>query len=144
MVVLTFNAGYPNQSLQVGDVIYYINNPNTNYENTGYITGDVIANEDNSNTLIAAGPVSTMVLVGQVASVQMTSEGINGGFVIYAQEPSTGIMAPTADDYFFFAKDNNVELSSVTGYYSRVVMKNYSPKKAELFAVSAEIAESSK
>ena len=63
MVVLTFNAGYPNQSLQVGDVIYYINNPNTNYENTGYITGDVIANEDNSNTLIAAGPVSTICLL---------------------------------------------------------------------------------
>ncbi len=144
MVVLTFNAGYPNQSLQIGDMVYYVNNPNTNYENTGYITGDEIQNEDNSNVFIAAGPVSTMVLVGQVASVQMISEGINGGFVIYAQEPSTGIIAPTADDYFFFAKDNSVELSSITGYYSKIIMKNYSPKKAELFAVSAEISESSK
>ena len=28
MIVLTFNGGLPNDSLRVGDIIYYIKNPN--------------------------------------------------------------------------------------------------------------------
>jgi hypothetical protein len=43
-----------------------------------------------------------------------------------------------------FVKDSAVETSSVKGYYNKIVMKNNSKKKAELFSLSSEVSESSK
>jgi len=51
---------------------------------------------------------------------------------------------PTANDYIFFGKDNKISTSSLNGYYAEVEMTNDSTASAELFAVSAEVVESSK
>jgi hypothetical protein len=75
----------------------------------------------------------------------MTTESIDGGFKIYAEEPSSGIVQPEANvDFIMFVKDSAVETSSVKGYYNKIVMKNNSKKKAELFSLSSEVSESSK
>ena len=54
------------------------------------------------------------------------------------------MVLPFGTDYFFFVKDNNVNDSGVLGYYSQVKIENDSTEKAELFAVGAEVFESSK
>ena len=47
-------------------------------------------------------------------------------------------------DFIFFAKDRNVEESSLVGYYGQFKFINTSRQKAELFATSCEVSESSK
>jgi hypothetical protein len=51
---------------------------------------------------------------------------------------------PSARDYIMFAKNHAVNTSSLSGYYADVKFKNNSIEKAELFAASSEITESSK
>ena len=51
---------------------------------------------------------------------------------------------PTVDDYILFSKPIQVEESSLKGYYADVTFVNRSTKRAELFAVSSDIALSSK
>tara|TARA_R100001440_G_scaffold10853_3_gene19651 strand:- start:331 stop:672 length:342 start_codon:yes stop_codon:yes gene_type:complete len=51
---------------------------------------------------------------------------------------------PTTSDYVFFVKKADVCNAKLTGYYADVKMKNVNTTKAELFAVSSEIAMSSK
>jgi|TARA_R110000824_G_scaffold401188_1_gene611213 hypothetical protein len=46
--------------------------------------------------------------------------------------------------YIMFAKDNRVNGGSLKGYYASVKMRNADIKKAELFAISSEVTESSK
>ena len=57
MIKLTFNNGLPNNSLKVGDLIYFIKNPSENWETSGFTTGD-------------EGGVSTHILIGDVVSIQ--------------------------------------------------------------------------
>ena len=140
MVTLTFENGKPNESLQVGDIAYYIQNLNQNFEGSNIVTGDISG-------------VSTMILIGTVVSIKTNDnpEQIEGSpydtdstFTIYIEEPSTGITPPLVNDFIFFVKDNLVELSSVDGYYAKIKMSNNSKSKAELYAVSCEVSESSK
>jgi hypothetical protein len=145
MIKLVFANGAPNESLQLGDAVYFISGLNTNYENTGFWTGD-----DTTG-------VSTMVLLGSLASIVVDNNPsaitsiapieTNNTFTLYINPPSGGIAEePNGDggDFFFFVKDGQVESSTLKGYYSKAVLKNNSSKKAELFAVSCEINESSK
>ena len=57
--------------------------------------------------------------------------------------PNTQVQ-PLTDDYILFSKPIQVNESSIKGYYADVTLVNNSNKKAELFAVSSEIALSSK
>ena len=43
-----------------------------------------------------------------------------------------------------FRKNENVNNTSLIGYYAEVKLRNDSPEEAELFALSSEIVESSK
>ena len=47
-------------------------------------------------------------------------------------------------DFIFFGKDQELGASGLTGYYAEVKMKNEVTDYAELFAVGAEVFESSK
>jgi len=49
-----------------------------------------------------------------------------------------------ASKFFFFAKDNKANLSSLIGYHAEVEMKNDSSSEIELFQVGSDISESSK
>ena len=57
---------------------------------------------------------------------------------------ATGAPLPTANAFVFFEKDKGIESSGIIGYEAMVTMKNTSTKKAELFAVSSEVFESSR
>ena len=130
MVTLNFTGGLPNESLEINDLVYYISNPNTNIDGSGFMTGD-----DDSG-------VSTYILIGNLSSIQIGADG--NSFTLYVEEPDSGIIPPLQNDFIFFAKENIVELPEVKGYYSKVVFKNDSPFHAEMFASSMTISESSK
>jgi hypothetical protein len=49
-----------------------------------------------------------------------------------------------SDSYYFFTKNQVINTSSLSGYYADVQFQNNSKVKAELFAVSSEVTESSK
>jgi hypothetical protein len=138
MIQLNFQNGSPNSSLQVGDLVFYVGNPNTNVG--GFTTADTnpaIVNED---------PQSQLIYIGNVVSIDIgPNEVIDlnaGDFIIYVQNTSS-VIPPSANDYILFAKNNNAS-SDLVGYYNKVVFRNDSPKKAELFAISCNYTESSK
>lgn len=56
----------------------------------------------------------------------------------------SGIEPPLTSTFIFFAKKNETELSSIKGYYGSMTLKNNSKTKAELFAVSCDVDQSSK
>ena len=51
---------------------------------------------------------------------------------------------PSQDDYIFFVKNQVVNMSNLSGYYADAKFENNSKVKAELYAVSSEVTESSK
>tara|TARA_Y100001938_G_C8098040_1_gene439481 strand:- start:3644 stop:4081 length:438 start_codon:yes stop_codon:yes gene_type:complete len=145
MITLTFNNGLPNRSLKVGDLVYHISNPSFNYSTSGFITGDQAG--------VGLGGVSTHILIGDLVSIQpfliedpesVTQNESQYSFKLFVKPASTLLAAPAAGDYIFFAKNNLVEQSSILGYYNAVTFTNDSKNKAELFAVSCGVDESSK
>ena len=50
----------------------------------------------------------------------------------------------TTNSFLLFSKDNDVNLSSMLGYYADVKFRNFSENKVELFTVGAECTQSSK
>ena len=51
---------------------------------------------------------------------------------------------PSQGDFIWFSKDSEVETSGIIGYEAMVTMINTQLTKAELFAISSEVFESSK
>ena len=64
-------------------------------------------------------------------------------YTVTVQTTGTELL-PVSGDYIFFGKNTEIETSGVAGYYSEIEMTNDSTAKAELFAVSSEVAVSSK
>ena len=151
MITLTFNNTIVNESLRIGDLAYYVSNPNTSYEGSGIITGD-----DN------VSGISTQIFMGVIVNIEKTWEHVEdvanysdgyqyapqgqSGYTLYISVQQTNSLpaAPQQGDYIFFAKNTVVEKASVRGYYNKVKFQNNSKGKAELFAVSCGVAESSK
>lgn len=75
--------------------------------------------------------------------ISITTSGF-GSFAVVIDNTGFDTVNPTINDYYFFAKDNSVNLTSMTGYYGEVEFKNNSTSKAELFSIACDIAESSK
>ena len=51
---------------------------------------------------------------------------------------------PSVNDFIFCVKDDEVNISSLVGYFAEVKMKNTSTDKAELFRLSLGFANSSR
>jgi len=115
MGVITLTFSQPlNQSLQVGDMVYYTPTSTVG----GFSTGGV---------KIQMGTVVT----------------IPSQFVITCNiDDNTD--RPGATDFIFFSKDNTANASSLLGYYMDVTLENNSRSKAELFSVGSEFSQSSK
>ena len=106
-----------NTSVQVGDTTYF--------SNTSTAGGFSVGNNIN--------------FIGEIQSI--TDDGTNVTMVCtYNQNNS----APSSSSFILFSKDNSVNLSSLVGYYGSVKFNNNSKDKAELFATSCEVSESSK
>ena len=123
-ITLTFDN--INNSLQVGDMMYY-SNLGTN------ISG--IDSTELSNTYLI-GPVVS-IIDNSIADPTQTDWTI-------IVNHNTSNPGPVAGDYISFVKDTIVNISSLVGYYARARFVNDSRIKAELFSVGSETSESSK
>ena len=109
-----------NSSLQPGDSLYYarvINGVTTKPEYWGVVTS--IYNETEQSHTITTSNYSA-----------------------YLEQNYSSII--NNDTYFLFSKPIKANESSVKGYYANVTLRNHSKKRAELFAIGAEIVASSK
>ena len=106
-----------NTSLQVGDYIYF-SEPNA---------------DENDPTL------GDPVLAGKVHRIE-------NDYIVIDRDPNidpipSAILNPP---FILFAKNININESSLKGYYADVTFENASNKKCELFALGSEIGLSSK
>ena len=109
-----------NFSMQAGDFIYFI---------SGFSLGG-FDYQDESNIRFL-GEITLIGTAGNVSAVT----------VVY---DSTQVSLPNVGDFIFFAKDKQVNISGLLGYYASVNFVNNSKKKIELFSIGSEISESSK
>jgi len=104
-----------NTSLQVGDAVYVAN-------------------------ILSGGRTSEPVFAELVLEVGLD-------YVTIDKDPTVfPVISITPPEYNFilFAKDIKANESSLKGYYADVTFENSSNKKTELFAISSEVALSSK
>ena len=122
MATITMTFPYSDQlSLQTGDVAYYVN---LSAESGGF--------EQNSDNITTIGTITTITNNSDLTTTTIICE------IDEATEP------PTTSSYIFFSKDNQVNVSSLLGYYASVKFKNNSTTEAEMFSTACEINESSK
>lgn len=136
MTILEFQNATPNPSLEINDLAYFVSSVTPMWGDQ-YYTADTVQG------------VSNYIFIGNVSSIILnTSDDDIPGYTVTIEEPSNVVLSgdniPSTGDYFFFAKNNIAEVSSLKGYYSEVTFKNNSKKKAELFSVGCVVAESSK
>ena len=114
-----------NQSLQIGDTLYY---------------GLLVSNAYNY-TEFGSKTTNSIFKLGTVKSIL-----VNPGedeTVIIAEQPSY-INPPPNKSFIFFSKDNTVNVNSIKGYYGQMQFTNNSFEPAELYAISCDVTESSK
>tara|TARA_R100000406_G_scaffold83653_1_gene66309 strand:+ start:491 stop:868 length:378 start_codon:yes stop_codon:yes gene_type:complete len=111
-------------SLQVGDEVYskslIVSNSGFQQGSSGARLGDV-ASIDNTTSLDDGTETTTLVI----------------------NVFNTGGPSPSINDFVFFVK-NKINITSLLGYFAKMQFKNDDKDRAELFAVSTEISESSK
>ena len=123
---LNFTLGQINASIQVGDYVYYSSSPSTS-------GGFSITDDENGH--------STLVYFGEVAALSENIEELKFAIVV---EHENDANTPSVGNFILFAKNDNANTSSMSGYYSSFTFKNDSKTKAELFATTCNVTESSK
>ena len=120
-IQITFN-GQLNESIQIGDTVYY-----TPTQASGGF------NTSNTSSAVLLGPVINLLEEEDGSSYSVT--------VRYNGSP-----APTipANSFYMFLKDNTVNLASVLGYYAEVQFVNNSTVKSEMFSVGSNTQFNSK
>jgi hypothetical protein len=113
---ITISFNNVNVSAQVGDIAYY----------------SPISTLVGFDTL----STSTTVKLGEILAINASS--------ITVEYDSTLPLPPLIGSFVFFVKNHVANTSSLLGYYADVKFENNSKVKAELFAVSSEVTESSK
>lgn len=157
MVILGFN-GDLNASISIGDSVYFVE--------TQEVGGSLGYSQPFTVGTIPDPTVQNPVIIGVVDSIQtnnvdsifytnevLTITEITNPFgeevsttvdtIINVQEAGP-LNEPPDNSFVFFSKDNQYNMSSLTGYYGEVEFRNNSTTKAELFATACDIRESSK
>tara|TARA_R110000824_G_C15115446_1_gene667527 strand:+ start:349 stop:699 length:351 start_codon:yes stop_codon:yes gene_type:complete len=116
MITLNFGVPINNDSLQIGDGVYYV----TSSGGGGF----------NSST-------ETPIFTGYLMEID---EDLMWIIVDEAGVPVT----PSQGDFIMFAKDSSINLSGLTGYFAEVEIRNNSKVNAEMYAIGSEITVSSK
>ena len=126
-------------SLQVGDTVFYISgqsllnfSPSLPIITTSSNPFDIFNSPDITEQ-------QAMTTVGTVNEIIF-----NDGGVYIICNISADTTPPTTTDFILFAKDNEVNIGDIKGYFGKTKFINDSTEKAELYAISCEIAESSK
>ena len=126
--VLTF-SGDINVSLQVGDVIYY----------------SPLGTTGGFSTVSSPGTIVTFGVVTEIHNDGNPTIGIPAhSIMVLWDDTNLAAPPPQPNDYIMFAKNKEVNSSSLKGYYAEIKFENYSTDKIELFAVTSEASESSK
>ena len=87
-----------------------------------------------------ASTVASTDLVGKVKLISGSRKRIN-----VENTNATGVGKQVVNsDFIMFHKDNEKNISSLSGYYAETQFTNDSTSKVELFAIGSEITESSK
>jgi hypothetical protein len=118
MIHLQLNFSAINESLQVGDTVFYLPPVSTG-------GGFEYSNQQKR-------------LLGTIIEI-----GINFITVLY-DDVNNPNDPPIANDYIMFAKNNSVNTSGIKGYYAEVSLVNDATVPVELFSIGAGISESSK
>ena len=118
MATLNLTYSSLNISCKVGDTAYFVNETDTV---GGFNVGGGIELIGNVNSI--SGNTINVELEGENANIDNIQQNIT---------------------YIFFSKNNLVEIGSILGYYAQCTFKNNSTEKAELYATSCEVEESSK
>jgi len=157
MIILGFN-GDLNTSISIGDTVYFVE--------TQEVGGSLEYSEPFTIGTIPEPTVQNPVIIGTIESIQTndpnsmfyTDEILNVteitnpfgeevvttvNTIINVQEAGP-LNEPPDNSFVFFSKDNQYNMSSLTGYYGEVEFRNNSTTKAELFATACDIRESSK
>ena len=122
ILTLTFSADVDgaainglNPEIQIGDKVYYV----ATTTNGGFTTnnGDIVE-------------VGTVLTVNFSKNVMTITTDLADNTV-------------TTSHYILFSKDNDVNMSSILGYYAEVKIVNNSTSQAELYQVSTDMFESS-
>ena len=118
VITLTFTNKI-NTSVQVGDTAYYTLAPSTS---GGFKTSNQ----------------SDIVEIGAITAINNSTNVITCSTTLaYADRPTTS-------SFILFGKNNEVNLSTVLGYYGEVKFKNSSTVKSELFSIGTDMFISSK
>ena len=109
-----------NSSLQVGDLVYYVNTSTL------------------ANSTVQQATTTNVTYLGIVTDITNTpSHSID---VVY----ETTVTPPSGGEHIMFEKDKRVNSSSLIGYYADVELINTSNGKVELFSLAAGVSENSK
>ena len=116
MITINFTGDINNDSLQIGDLAYYV-------------TPSPLGGFNQST--------SDPTLIGPIEAITATSIEVDNGSVAMTTLDNAG-------DFIMFAKDSSVNLSGLVGYFAEVTIKNNSTDKAEMFSIASEVTLSSK
>jgi len=130
MITLQFINDVDNDSLQIGDMIYF----QTPTPLGGF--------DQQLNAPIFVGPV---VDIFNAVGVSISSQDWNPPmFSMEVDNINPGGTIPSVNDFIMFNKECSINMSGLVGYFAEVKIKNNSREKAEIFCLSSEITVSSK
>tara|TARA_R100000315_G_C5230544_1_gene141596 strand:+ start:16 stop:396 length:381 start_codon:yes stop_codon:yes gene_type:complete len=115
-------------------------------EYTSLQVGDEVYSASNLVSGSGFQQMSTGLRLGDIASINNTTSLDDGTetTTLVINAFNTGGPSPSINDFVFFVKDSKVNMTSLLGYFAKMQFKNNDRDRAELFAVSTEISESSK
>ena len=127
--------GLINESLQIGDRIYYcVTIPHGTFSTT---------DPNLPLTHIVHVGLCTSIVFNPVTALWEVHVLIEPGLTVNEQQAVKNTYT-AANCFIMFNKDTETNRNSLLGYYAEVRLGNDSPNIAELFAVSTEVSESSK
>ena len=121
IIQITF-SGQLNDSIQLGDLVYYM--PTSSL--AGFNTSD-------TDQSVFLGPVNEII--------EMVDDGSYHINIDY--DNSTPPTIPS-NSFYMFKKDKTVNLASVLGYYAEVQFVNNSNKRSEMFSIGSTVQLNSK
>jgi hypothetical protein len=114
MITINFATNINNDSLQIGDLAYFV-------------TPSSVGGFEQST--------ATPTLIGSIEVITADSIDV---------DETIGDGVPGQDDFIMFAKDSSINISGLVGYYAGVKIKNNSTDRAEMFTIASGITPSSK
>ena len=119
MITINFSENINNDSLQIGDLAYFV-------------TPSSVGGFEQST--------ATPTLIGPIIGIDVNP--LAPGSI--AVDETVGDGVPDQDDFIMFAKDSSINISGLVGYYAGGKIKNNSTDRAEMFTIASGITPSSK